>query len=1642
MAKKFPNIETLKVYQKGGDTQKVSECPEATSDIEVNTSNRERSIARATYTKSSTEDKCGNCIFFDISSRMKKCMDTKSDNKGYCWDQEFVCGKDNICDMWEAGGPIKSNDSSYMKDESEYEENKEAVEEVQIAQQMPIAGQEPQQAMPQMTAPQGPPQAIAPPQQQIQPEYKYGGSLLKAQTQNETPEWSDAQLQQYLKHNLDIYKLMNSSGQDPNDIDLSKKSTWPSVKHTIADGTYNSMLPWLPDMSTKEGKSQMYNLHRAAVNKFPEQSYNSNIYWGTDEEGGAYPYSNESITEKNKRVPTTKLEEFYSNLVDKINHTTQNPGKQNSQWIFDEESGEYRLNEGMMTGQYSTGDINENSFLDKGDLATYINSQFPEGSPERDFLDANPEVFKEIKDYWKNARPHVNMANQSGDTRSRSLWDPFNKEYVTKSLFGTGEDNERYNTMAQGTPGTEEYHQQQMRNWKADNKSHFTSRYLKDNKGSTKKDANKAYNIQQKEIQKSNNKGPGTIKPAYNINPNMEFIYQNAPGLANNSDAKMAMHNNTYGFGTAEGTDLGHPLFNLIGNAFASPRNSMMAASLPMILKASSSIPLGYGLTSGNLINAGFAGNAIVNTLPNAYEDYQNEDYGSMATNLGFGALELSGLNRMGLNVMPKNYSALTKMNPTFPAMNFKGQNVMNKNLNVLQGNKHFSQIPLTSQLKEMNSFAKTNFTNSLLNPTFKPSLIPKQIGGSLRKAQESLEIDYTIDPATGQPFDQTPVESMADRTIRLEAEAEEKRLAGLDNNTDIYDAANKEEGNTIKNKFKDWRTNRGNRRRNRSITQDQNFIPWNAPPEQGIAGQIGNWFKSVNQEFNDYDVDPNKITNKEFRNYKNILKEQNPDMSRKEIKALAKTQFPSAGSNRWGKENYQQFKVTNPFDEDRYFDPANPDELITHGEKNSRSYDAFTSNRVALYPELYQKSTMNENGEIIYTGEKLLGDMYETEYMPDVQSIEYNEDGTGIRGGNFYTGTSEDGVKQYQFVPFDPANPTEIQYTKNGQQNENDCITLMNKCKNSTPPGVWDGANCTCTGVDGTKQSDINKEFDGKPLDISFDKDKSFGKKKQYGGGLFKAQNGAQDVAAMYQVNPEQFDYDTNMPKEGAISSYGDVWQGGQWVDATVEQQGFNTPDSEQFGDVSSAFSDETGVTNRNANYDPDRAYPFSANAINQDIKSAAANTYDVRRRDIDMNTYKPEDGSINKSHGSIFDNEDGQFNDNQFTPQIDFTDDFAFKGDNNTLSRGQLRDVRKDNRRQGKAEDKGFESWEAMQIAKDEAKMLKKQQRKDKRDRWGDNFGERLGNKFNYMMDSKAMQTYGKGSKAIVEGAAIGNNIYDILNEDKEQTALLSTRSADDVYGVTSADALSRGEHDENTGIFQPDDKVISRWGKYGIELPRAQSQTETGFQVAGPLYDLNGKCYANCTQRSYLPEHNLSIGTKFNADKVDDQWGIGMGAYAGYSLNPLIQGRRQEGLKGYLGANYGARLSDLSMSGLEQGVDPTITPYSEAVASVGYEGEVGDAGSYANYLRGRRGDPLKWGLGAFGKYDIMDDKGLTVGGYGNYGNLNANVAYNPNSGWAATLGFGMPIRKQGGEQKTINVNSDMYYELIAAGADLEII
>lgn len=108
-------------------------CPMATQNLELNTKNRDKSIAAdyiqygplnltdeqywvnlANHWKTTEEvaknSLCGNCVAFDISPRMEECMPgevSDPDGKlGYCWMHHFKCHSARTCKTWAAGGPI------------------------------------------------------------------------------------------------------------------------------------------------------------------------------------------------------------------------------------------------------------------------------------------------------------------------------------------------------------------------------------------------------------------------------------------------------------------------------------------------------------------------------------------------------------------------------------------------------------------------------------------------------------------------------------------------------------------------------------------------------------------------------------------------------------------------------------------------------------------------------------------------------------------------------------------------------------------------------------------------------------------------------------------------------------------------------------------------------------------------------------------------------------------------------------------------------------------------------------------------------------------------------------------------------------------------------------------------------------------------------------------------------------------------------------------------------------------------------------------------------------------------------------------------------------------------------------------------
>jgi len=128
---------SLKEFEKRASQifQAEMDCPPATQDVAINTKNRNATIKNFDYgplnvdepgdywkniakrwkttEKAAKKSKCGNCVAFDRSPRMKACMPGEtSDGEGvlgYCWMHHFKCHSARTCDTWAKGGPITTD---------------------------------------------------------------------------------------------------------------------------------------------------------------------------------------------------------------------------------------------------------------------------------------------------------------------------------------------------------------------------------------------------------------------------------------------------------------------------------------------------------------------------------------------------------------------------------------------------------------------------------------------------------------------------------------------------------------------------------------------------------------------------------------------------------------------------------------------------------------------------------------------------------------------------------------------------------------------------------------------------------------------------------------------------------------------------------------------------------------------------------------------------------------------------------------------------------------------------------------------------------------------------------------------------------------------------------------------------------------------------------------------------------------------------------------------------------------------------------------------------------------------------------------------------------------------------------------------
>lgn len=116
------------------------QCPEATYNLRLNLSNRQKAIEEYMYGPANPEEPgdyweryadkwnasvdevkdmlCGNCAAFDVTTKVKNCIEKGIGDEpdveatmtagelGYCQFLKFKCAAKRTCSAWVTGGPI------------------------------------------------------------------------------------------------------------------------------------------------------------------------------------------------------------------------------------------------------------------------------------------------------------------------------------------------------------------------------------------------------------------------------------------------------------------------------------------------------------------------------------------------------------------------------------------------------------------------------------------------------------------------------------------------------------------------------------------------------------------------------------------------------------------------------------------------------------------------------------------------------------------------------------------------------------------------------------------------------------------------------------------------------------------------------------------------------------------------------------------------------------------------------------------------------------------------------------------------------------------------------------------------------------------------------------------------------------------------------------------------------------------------------------------------------------------------------------------------------------------------------------------------------------------------------------------------
>lgn len=107
-----------------------------------------------------------------------------------------------------------------------------------------------------------------------------------------------------------------------------------------------------------------------------------------------------------------------------------------------------------------------------------------------------------------------------------------------------------------------------------------------------------------------------------------------------------------------------------------------------------------------------------------------------------------------------------------------------------------------------------------------------------------------------------------------------------------------------------------------------------------------------------------------------------------------------------------------------------------------------------------------------------------------------------------------------------------------------------------------------------------------------------------------------------------------------------------------------------------------------------------------------------------------------------------------------------------------------------------------------------------------WGDTTGQKLGNMARYagdkVLDSKVVRGASEVADMAVEGAGIFNDWFGDRQAEAKEIQGISGTTTDQMATARSADADGLyGQFDQNTGLLRPNDGIVERFGKRGLEM-----------------------------------------------------------------------------------------------------------------------------------------------------------------------------------------------------------------------------